>query len=647
MIAKWSYRIALFFLMAAPTVIPLFYLPLTTDFYQFNKLVLYYVLTGLGLLSWLIYSIAGKTVRLTLSTPLLPFFVLAAAVIASIWFNPPRTAEISLVSGGFYLFSFVYFLLTSTIIQTAPQVKTGLLLITSSLGVTALAAALNFNQTGSALSLVSLLIAWLPAALILAFKARSGPKKIAYFLLSGVMVSSLILNGYKLLPGRELQPALLNPLTAWSIGVDTLKTKLFFGTGPGRFSESFTKFKPISLNLTEFWNVNFTVSANVYLELLTTLGLTGLLAFGWLIGSVNQLRRRLPGSRITASQLALLISFFIQILLALAIPFTIVNWVLFVITISLLVASQKSKQTPQVKDVLLTLSAVSLVEPGESGPEPKQGAALLPWVLALPVTLGFLIVFFNLTKIYAADYYFQKSLEAAAKNEGKNTYDLQIKVIGLAPGNDRYRVAYSNTNLALANSLAARNDLSDQERQTVATLIQQAIREARIATQIAPNNATAWANLANIYKNLVNFAEGADQFSQAAYVRAIQLDPANPGLRLDLGGLFYGLKNYDLARDRFLETIQLKPNLANAYYNLSFVYQQQEKWLEAYQAMQQVAALVEPDTDDGTKTRNELNDLEKKLPAAKTASPAETTEGNLTAPSPAPAAPANLPQIEL
>lgn len=647
MIAKWSYRLALFFLLAAPIAIPLFYLPFTTDFYQFNKLVLYYVLTGLGLLSWLIYSIAGKTVRLTLSTPLLPFFVLALVTVASIWFNPPRTAEIWLVGGGIYLVSFVYFLLISTIIQTAPQVKTGLLLITSSLGVTALAAALNFNQTGSALSLVSLLIAWLPAALILAFKARSGPKKIAYFLLSGIMVSSLILNGYKLLPGRELQPVLLNPLAAWSIGVDTLKTKLFFGTGPGRFSESFTRFKPISLNLTDFWNVNFTVSANVYLELLTTLGLTGLLAWLWLIGSVNRLRRRLPGTRITSSQLALLTSFFIQILLALAIPFTTVNWVLFVITVSLLVASQKSKQTPQVKDVLLTLSAVSLVEPGDAGPEPKQGAALLPWVLALPATLGLIIVFFNLTKVYAADYYFKQSLDAANKNQGKATYDLQVKTLALAPSNDRYRVAYANTNLALANSLAAKTDLSDQERQVVATLIQQAIREARIATQIAPNKAAAWANLANIYKNLVNFADGAGDFSQAAYVRAIQLDPANPGLRLDLGGLFYGLKNYDLARDRFLETIQLKPNLANAYYNLSFVYQQQEKWLEAYQAMQQVAALVEPDTDDGTKVRNELAELEKKLPPAKTTQQNETTTGQLAAPSPAPNAPKNLPEIEL
>src|SRR3989338_79314 len=103
MIIKWSYRLALFFLMAVPAAIPLFYLPLTTDFYQFNKLVLFYVLTGLGVLSWLIYSISAKTVRLTLSPVLLPFFLLAAAAVASTFLAVPRNPEIWLNHSGIYL----------------------------------------------------------------------------------------------------------------------------------------------------------------------------------------------------------------------------------------------------------------------------------------------------------------------------------------------------------------------------------------------------------------------------------------------------------------------------------------------------------------------------------------------------------------
>lgn len=647
MVMKWSYRIALFSLLAVPVIIPLFYLPLTTDFYQFNKLVLFYVLTGLGLITWLIYSIATKTVRLTLSPALFPMSILAAAAAASTWLNPASTPETWLNHSGIYLISPVYFLLATTVVQNAPQVKTALLLITGSIGLASLGAAVNFNPAGSGLSLISLVVAWLPAGLILALKTNSGLKKISYFIFSGLMLSGLILIGYSTFAGQsQSRPVLLPKSAGWSISVDTLKTKLFLGVGPGRFSESFTQFKPISLNLNNFWNINFTVSSNVYLELLTTLGIAGLIAFVWLILTAKKLVKRLPDTRITSNQLALIASFITQLLIGLVIPFTVVNWILFISTLSLLVVSQKSKQSPQVKDVLLTLNAISLVEP-QTRLDSEQGRSILPWFMAVPALLSLTIVFFNLTKIYAADYYFQQSLNAAAKNDGKATYDLQIKALDLAPRSDRYRVAYSNTNLALANSLAATENLSDQDRQTVTTLIQQAIREARLATQINPNRAGNWANLANIYKNLVNFADGADQFAQAAYVRAIQLDPANPALRLDLGGLFYSQSNYDLARDRFNEAVQLKPNLANAYYNLSYVYQQQEKWLEAYQAMQQVVALIEPDTADGGKAVNELNDLEKKLPQTAPGSGQATGSGELAIPSPAPTAPANLPEINL
>lgn len=646
MIIKWSHKLALFFLLAAPVLIPFFYLPLTTDYYQFNKLILFYLLTGLGMIFWLVYSIAAKTVRLTLSPILPPLFILAAAAVASTLINRPAGTELWLKHAGIYPAGLIFFILTSTLIQTAPQVKTTLFFISGSLAAAAVAGAVGWRLTGSDLNLLSLLVSWLPAVLVLAFKTGSGPKKIAYFLFAGLMLSSLILNGYPAFTGPAGQKPVLLPKNAgWVIAVDTLKTKLFLGAGPGRFGDSFTNFKPVSLNLTEHWNVLFSVSANVYLEILTTLGLTGLTAFIWLAAAAKTTGRRRPGTRITNSQLAILFTLFTQLGAGLLIPFTIVNWVLFFTSLALLTAAQKSKQAPQVKDIILTLTAISFVEPGQMQTGNGNGG-LLPRLLALPLLLGLAVVWFHAAKLYAADYNFKKSLEAADNNQGKLTYDLQAKTIGLAPAVDRYRLIFSNTNLAIANSLAANANLSDQDRQTVAGLIQQAIREAKITTQLNPNKAANWTNLANIYRNLINFADGADQFAQAAYVRAIQLDPANPGLRLELGGLFYSAENYDPARDRFVEAIQLKANFANAYYNLSYVYQRQEKWLEAYQAMQQAAALVEPDSDDGIKVRNELNDLEQKLP--KPAEPAQPeNSGELAAPSPAPEPPAGLPQIEL
>jgi tetratricopeptide (TPR) repeat protein len=632
MLTKYVYRLALFCLLATPIVIPFFWLPLTDDPWGFNKLVLFYCLTAVALIAWLIYSITTKTVRLTLSEPLLPLLLLAITAIAAAIINQTADPKVWLTQTGIYLAGWIYFLLTTTLVQTAPAIKQTLAGIIISVSLIAFWGILdNFElnfllpagttPVGSLLNLISLLLAWIPASLTLAIKSGSGPKKIGYFLLSGLIASSLILNGANLFTQNSRKPVLLPLLYGWSISIDTLKNQLFFGTGPGQFGHSFTRFKPIGLNLAPSWNIYFSVNSNWYLEILTTLGLVGFIALIWTILTVIKLCRRQPGTRISSNQLALIISLITQLLTGLLIPFTPLNLIMFLATVSLLTITYKFKQITQLKDILLSLNTAAVVDPWSTPfPESKpiQNGRLLAWLLSLPLILGLAIAFFYLTKVYRAEYYFDKSLKAAAANQGKQTYDLQVKAIAQLPKSDRLRLHYSNTNLALANALAAKTNLSDQEKQTVTTLIQQAVREARIATQLNPNKAGNWAHLAKIYNNLVNFAQGADQFAKAAYIKAIQLDPANPALRLELGGLFYTQREFEPAVDRFKEAITLKNNYANAYYNLSYAYQSQGKWMEAYQAMEMAASLVPADSADAIKARNELRLLEEKLQQVKT-----------------------------
>ena len=77
-----------------------------------------------------------------------------------------------------------------------------------------------------------------------------------------------------------------------------------------------------------------------------------------------------------------------------------------------------------------------------------------------------------------ADALFAKSLLAFNRGEGGNAYNLQIKALRKNSNIDVYHSAYAGTNLALANSLSQQSDLSDQEKQQVTILVQQAIREA-------------------------------------------------------------------------------------------------------------------------------------------------------------------------
>ncbi|MCX6816564.1 MAG: tetratricopeptide repeat protein [Candidatus Beckwithbacteria bacterium] len=666
-LSRIARTVSLFCLSAAFILSPLFFLPLTTDFFQLNKQLFFTVLTAIALISWLVYNVIQKTVRLTLSPILLPLFIFTTIGITSTLINSPQNPEGWLTRPALFVVILVYFVLTTSLIQNSQSVRKilNLLLVSASLaailGTLSILGAFQslpasylttktFSPTGSPLSLVTFLLTLLPFSLTLAFKVTGGPKKLVYFLTSGILISSIILIGSQLLPNRPLNPLLLPKLASWSIAIDTLKSKAFFGAGPNEFLNQFTQFKPISLNRTPLWTVNFNASGSEYLHILTTMGLIGLAAIGLIILSWYKLVKRDAGTRITSVQLGLNLATITLLIIGLFIPFTVFHWLILAGYLSLSVGLNKAKNLTKVKDVAVTLNTFTIVPPFADNPVTSASFAsnVLPIIIGVVVLAGTAVAGYQVGRVYASELFFQQSLVAANNNLGTQTYNLQIKTINLSPNIDRYHLAYSNTNLALASALAAKANLTDQDKQTVTQLIQQSIREARTSVQLQPNKSANWQNLAALYRQLVNFAQGADQFSIDAYTQAVMLDPANPGLRLEMGGLYYSLGKFDQAVTRFQETIQLKPDMPNAYYNLSHAYLSQKKYLEAYQAMQQVEALIPADSADATTVKTELADLKTKLPA--TTTQPQTTNAQtqtLTQPSPAPAAPKNFAPVNV
>lgn len=667
-IAQFTKNLSLFCLASAFILSPLFFLPLTTDFFQLNKQLFFTILTAIALISWLIYNLVQKTVRLTLSPILLPLSIFTTVSLVSTLINSPKNPEIWLTRPALLVVILIYFILTTTLIQNSQTVRKilNLLLICgiivalfgtlSILGIFQSFSAANyftaktFSPAGSPLNLVTFLLTLLPFSLILAFKIKSGPKKLLYFLASGLLISSIILIASQLLPNRPFAPVLLPKLASWSIAIDTLKTKALFGAGPNEFLNQFTQFKPISLNRTPFWTINFNTSGSEYLQILTTLGLAGLAAIFLIVLGWYKLIKRDAGTRITSVQMGLNFATAALLLIGLFIPFTVFHWLILAGYLSLSVGLNKAKNLTKVKDVAATLNTFTIVPPFSANPATPVSFAsgLLPIIIAVIVLTGTTLAGYQTGRVYLSELLFQQSLIAADKNLGTQTYNLQIKTINLNPRIDRYHLAYSNTNLALAASMAAKTNLSDQDQQTITQLIQQAIREARSSVELQPKKSGNWQNLANIYRQLINFAQGADEFSLAAYSQAVAMDPANPNLRLELGSLYFSLEKFDEAVARFQETIQLKPDLPNAYYNLSHAYSGQKKFLEAYQAMQQVEALIPADSADAQKVKTELADLKTKLPAAATQPQSKNAQNpTLTQPSPAPVAPKNFEPVKV
>lgn len=628
-------RISTCILLTLVFLVPLFFLPITSGFYDFNKNIL--LLLGVALLLLInpvIKSIVNKQIKITLTPLDLPVLLFALSAIVSFVLQSVNKKEVLIVPGGLGTtlgLALLYFSITQT--KIAKKIIIALIASASILGVVASFFFLGwwtawgvelptwlgqkfFSPAGGLLPQTM----FLGVALILVIlkikthlKQQENKTPLVYYLLSTVFIAlGLGVSLYQLFTVQK--PAFLPYTTGWVIAVETFKNwrTALFGVGLTNFLSAFTRFKTFGFNATSAWNLRFANSSNWYLHLLTEIGVLGLVSYLFLVYKVLKTK-----SSLHVARYALYAIFLIQLFL----PSN------FLLTFTLF--------------VLLALYASGLPEKKELIEESQ----ILPWLVSMIMIalLGFAGYTFG--RAYAAETYFKQSLDALVENRGVDTYNLQIKALNLAPYRTNYRLTYSQTNFALANALAGQENLTDQDRANISQLVQQAIREGKTAASLNPTSVVAWENLAGLYQNLINFAQDADQWTLATYTQAISLDPLNPQLRIALGGVYYGFGNYDEAERLFRVAVDLKPDLANAHYNLAAALRENEKYLPAAQEMQVTLSLVEPETNDFTKVAQELEELRKKI-ALET--PEATPAGELETLAPPAQPPAGIkPPLEL
>lgn len=628
-------------------LLPLFFLPITTEFYTFNKQTLLILAAGVLLLLCLIKMAISRTLvfrKTILDLPVVLFTL--AYIVTGLVADPHRVVALTAPTGtGTVLaLAVLYFVITNNLKSRAMVRKVinafiasaallGLIAVYQFLGFGATLSSLPwlgdklFTPTGGSLVLISVLTAGMGLVIVSFLKQFSSTKHQGWLstIFTGgasiIIAVGLILTVYQILPGKETSLVMLSYRDSWSIGIEAFKRQPLFGIGPGNYLSAFNRFRPITFNNTDFWDVRFG-NASVYpLELLT---IGGLLVFGaYLLLFIKTLRLWLRTYRQKEGSLLPLL---IGLALMMVVPWLIAGNLL-ILSLSFIFLAMLAVTTGQEETVSFKSKTVSLIILG----------------------LGLLLVASSLYlwgRVYAADLAFRRSLNALAQNQGIRVYNEQIRAIDLNPYNPNYRRAYSQTNFALANSLAGQPEPTDQDRANITQLIQQSIREAKVATVLNPTNAINWENLAQIYQNLINFAEGADQWTIAAYRQTILTDPLSPRIRLNLGGLFFGLQNYEAAVRHFEDAVDLKPDFANGYYNLAATYRERGMYQEAYLAMQAVADLIPVDSVDYQTVRTELDELAAKLPVPEEVQPEAEGEPVLTPPSPLPS-PAIEPPIEL
>jgi len=382
------------------------------------------------------------------------------------------------------------------------------------------------------------------------------------------------------------KPVVLDLTSSWGIGMESLKYFPLTGYGPGLFGEAFDRFRPVSFNLTQNWNLTFFKSGSFVLEILTTFGgfaaLIITFIFAYLLYMIFRGGRYSP---LTIFLLLLIISF-------LLLPYSTVNWVLFFVVLGVLGKGRKK----------------TIIKFGENAEIAGFGIVFL-------VIVGIAGVWYGTGKAWLADYHFKRYQDLVANKKVNEGYEKHLlTAINLNPYNVYYGVSASQANFVTARDLSAKEDLTDQERQLVVELLQRSITIARETTQKNPKNAVSWLNLATIYRGIINIADGAVNWAVESYRQAINISPNSPVIHFSLGGFLYGTGNYQSATESFRTSVSLKPNFANAYYNLAWTYRQQGMWSKSKLAMERAMELISKDSADYKKAESELAEIEEYLP---------------------------------
>jgi len=603
-------------------LLPLFFLPITQEFYAIAKLY-FLILTCLLLLAISLteFLVTKKLAwkRNSLDLPIIIFLI--TIVIAVIISSPNKIQAILNPSFGplliLALIIFYFYLSRESLaLQFTPY-----LLQVSSIVLAVIAIVFFFQPFKN----VNLSVAWqflkspsfspigtqIDLAIFLGFSIiyslfkvfkpeddnKTGQKeKLVNFVILNLNFFALCFTIYSLIKPVSATSVTLPPFNiSWYAAVEILKNPLtaLFGVGVDNFSAIFTKVKDASYNSTNLWQVNsFILSRSAILHILTETGVFGLIGFGLIIWTI--IKKLLSVNQKSLNPLILNTLYLILVLIFF--PPSLIIFFLFFILISQITSTDKNEQEQEVD--LTKILPVYLV-------------IIIASIIFICTASYFAV------RTYSAEFYFKVAQKGLSNNDAKMLYDNEKRAIILNPFIERFRSSFSQANLLIADSIANKNKekITEADRQSITQAIQTAIAEAKAVVALNPQKAVNWENLAVIYRNIVNVAQGADAWAISAYQRAILLDPQNPSYRLNLGGIYYSLNNFDDASKLFEQAIALKQNWPNAYYNLAWASFKKQDYQRAVNAMQYVLNLVNPQTAkvDYEKAQKDLEEFKKML----------------------------------
>lgn len=655
---------------------PFFFLPFTYDFVELNKAYLYMYVAALAFLAFAFQGYKKGSLYIKSLRYYLPFLFLLAGGILSVYFSTNIRNSLFGSSGSFmhsFIVLIAYCLIAFVAVNTKLNVRNLVHYFFFGVLISAVVAMGGFYS-----GIVAIYAKFLPSTLladsygsllamlvfsgVLSFyflffgKKTSGIKPLYYLMLIVSLTYLIVLPsfyallalalglGYLALTQKEFEfnkhmvgitaisvivlviavlhylPPIKNALgfnpineyprldvvSSWYVAATSMVGRPFWGNGMNNYATALSQFRPAYLNAGDFWVLRYNYPFNDVFMWLTTGGLAGL--FGYVLFMVFVLGKTLDKREFEGRDNSL----------------SVIIMLIFISTFLL------GTSTPLM--VLFFIVAAVMFQNNRGSVFALKSGFPLVFVLSLSVILIGLLSY-RAYGVYASQYYLTKSFRS---QNILDRYDLQRAALRSNPTDSAiYREAIL-TNLAIANRLAAEKDLTDEQKNNIQNLLTQAMNDAAVITEVLdPLNSLNWEVRGLLNKSLIGLDGEDKRFSTIAaqsYANAINRDPSNPLLRIELGNIFYQNKDYANAANYFAQAIQLKNDYANSYYNLAIALKDAGDYENALVQMRVVERLVAAGTPDAEKVKKEIEDLTKQAEANKNKSASVALPDSVKAP---------------
>lgn len=377
------------------------------------------------------------------------------------------------------------------------------------------------------------------------------------------------------------------------VTADTIKESPLFGAGPNRFSAQYLKYKPLVVNPTLFWNMEFNNGFGLIPTFIATQGVVGLIAWlafivAFAYSGFKILKTNIEdGSRffITSTFFSAL---FLWLISLIYIPSHTVIFLAFILT-GLYIAA------------LVSENQISLIKIGQDNVVVTRFVPVI-FIAVIVITVMWFIVFAKKTLALG---YFEGGIAALSTSDadGLAKAEKNFKRAVMLDKNDTYYQALSETDILKITTLAQQVQAKAQQSGTapdpegvkqIAALIDEAVMYTQEAIKIDPLNYYNYLAQARISELALSLqVPNAYESAKEAYTNAIANNPYNPSLYLNLARLEAGQNKVAEAQQYIGSALQLKQNYVDAIFLLSQIQVAQGQIKDAIISVQ-VASQINP-----------------------------------------------------